>query len=317
MIEQLPVLLGITCLTALVVLLFFRYRRQKSLNAADKHFSDDSMSVAERIQISKKELETVFDALNEMICIIDKDFKIVRINKSYASFAGKPIKNILGKPCYQILWNRSEICPDCSSSLTFKNGVINSKKIIVRKSSEENTYFEISSFPVLNEQKTVVHVIEFIRNITEEKRIMEQLIRSEKLASIGIMTSGIAHEMHNPLSGISGMALNLLEMPEKYGLNEKGISRVNAILEASSRAISIMRDLLYISRKGGQTTKMTPINSLLLKTFKAIHLPGSSEINFRYNLEESLPPINCDPAKIEQVIMNIGTNAIQSILEKK
>lgn len=300
-------LASVSLLSSAITALIFRSRMRKTA---------DSPAVSEQIIMSKRELETVFDVIPEMICIINKEFKIERVNKSFSSFTGLSIKELLGQSCHKVFWNRDEICSECpaSQSFTLKREII--KRPMRRKNGEDVRHFEVSTYPVFNESGEA-HVIEFTRDLTGEKRVLEQLIRSEKLAGIGIMTAGIAHEMNNPLSGISGTALNLLEKPEKYGLNEKGISRVNAILESSARATTIMRDLLHISRKHDSTRIMANLNSLILKTINTVHLQDAEDIKRTLNLDDSLSLITCDPSKIEQVIINIITNAMQSVIEKK
>lgn len=293
-----------------VVIFHFRYRRSNSPGSKESFLED-------QIRVSKRELETVFDAISELICIIDNEFRIVRVNKSYAAFVKKPIRDVLGKPCYKVFWNRQDICEECPSKKTFCCAEPVTRKRITWKREDEIRYFESTSYPVFGKSGNVIHVIEFIRDITDEKRVFDQLVRSEKLASIGTMTAGIAHEMNNPLSGISGTAANLLKMPEKYGINEKGISRIGTILDSASRAITIMNDLLHLSRKHDHTSIMVNINSLIVKTLNAIHIRGASKISRQYSLESTIPPVSCDPSKIEQVIINIGTNAIQSVQEKK
>ncbi|NLL13831.1 MAG: PAS domain-containing protein [Fibrobacter sp.] len=318
MIQLLPVLLIVLAIGCAYWWVKRETQRRYELFDSDSTIEvPKKVTLDEQIRISKKELETVFDAITEAICIIDKKFTIIRVNKSYAALVGQPIKKLLGKHCYQTLWKRDSICSDCPASGTFLSGEVVVRKGIRVKEADENKFFEMKTYPVSDETGRVVHVIEFTREVTDEKRISEQLIRSEKLASIGIMTAGIAHEMNNPLSGISGMAVNLLEMPQKYGLNERGIERVRAILDSSARATSIMRDLLYLSRKADSTSVLISINSLIIKAVEVIHYPGMSEIHQRFNFEKSLPLIHCDPAKIEQVIINVISNAVQSILEKK
>jgi PAS domain S-box-containing protein len=318
MIQLLPVLLIVVAIGCAYWWVKWRTCRRYELFDSDSAVEvPRKVTLDEQIRISKKELETVFDAITEAICIIDRKFTIIRVNKSYASLVGQPIKKLLGKSCYQALWKRDSVCADCPASRTFFSGEVAIRKDIHIKNADENKFFEIKTYPVSNKTGRVVHVIEFTREVTDEKRISDQLIRSEKLASIGIMTAGIAHEMNNPLSGISGMAVNLLDMPQKYGLNERGIERVKAILDSSARAISIMRDLLYLSRKTDSTSVLININSLITKAVEVIHYPGMSEIHQRYNFQKSLPLIHCDPAKIEQVIINVISNAVQSILEKK
>ncbi len=270
-----------------------------------------------KIQVSKRELETVFDAIDTMICIVDINLNIVRVNKGYAAFVGREIKALLGKKCHEIFFNCNSQCVDCPCLATFKTGKAVVNKRFIKKNPEDIRYFEVKTFPVLDSSGILVHVIEFINDVTDEKRMIEQFIRSEKLASIGVMTAGIAHEMNNPLSGISGTAVNLLEKPEKYGLNDKGISRVATILESAARATVIMKDLLHLSKKNESMHILVDLNRLLIKTTNAIHLEGAGDIQKKFILDESLPFVHCDPSRIEQVIMNIVTNAIQSVMEKK
>ncbi|KMQ50299.1 sensor histidine kinase [Chitinispirillum alkaliphilum] len=264
----------------------------------------------------KQQLETVFDSIGESICIIDSDFKILRVNKSYAQNANCSIKSVLSKSCWSVFWCRDTECSNCPAKTVFKTGNAVEKVHFTRKLEGEVKYFMVSVYPVKDSDNVVTNVIECIRDITEEKRIVEQLIRSEKLASIGIMTAGVAHEMNNPLSGISGMATNMIKMPSKYGLNEKGVSRVQMILESSSKATQIMKGLLHLSRKQDSVRVIVDINALVRRSIDDIHFPGISEIRKSFYPDQNAPPVKCDPNQIEQVIINIMTNAIQSILEK-
>jgi signal transduction histidine kinase len=182
---------------------------------------------------------------------------------------------------------------------------------------ERPRHFTIATYPVLDAGGKPQNVIEHTRDSTEEKVILEQLIRSEKLATIGTMTAGIAHEMINPLSGISGTAANMLAMPDKYGLNDRGAARVTTILESSSRASAIVKDLLHLSRKEDGASMPTDANSLVMKAVEAVRLKGFSSVEQTINLDKSISPVRCDPTKIQQVIINLVTNALQSVLEKK
>jgi signal transduction histidine kinase len=178
-------------------------------------------------------------------------------------------------------------------------------------------HYEISAFPVFDNEGKVAHVIEFKKDISDEKRMIEQLIRSEKLASIGNMTAGVAHEMNNPLSGISGNAANLMQMPEKYGLNEKGLNRVTIIMNSAIRATTIMNDLLHLSDKVEQKSILVNINGLIMKTVNALHVTGAQQIERSFSLDDSIELFQCDPSKIQQVIVHIVTNAMQAIMDKK
>ena len=269
------------------------------------------------IRLSKQQLETTFDAITDPICAIDRNFIIQRINKSYAALVKQSIHAVLGKPCHLVFWGHSAPCDNCPALKTFERGRVTSGYRAVKEQGPDVRHYEISTYPVLDSDATVVNAIEYIRDTTDSHSLNEQLIRSEKLAGIGVMTAGIAHEMNNPLSGIAGIAANMLAMPAKYGLNEKGTERMQMVLESSQRATTIMQDLLNLSRKRTQQVRDTDLNSLLQKTVDAIHIKGIQCLHKEYALDPVLPLIPCDPSRIEQVLINLISNAVQSIEQKR
>ena len=309
------------CLAAIAVLFFF-YKKEKSKSqyferALDAKNKRHDTSLTEKITLSKKQLETAFDAITDLICALDGDLRITRVNKSYAAFVGIPIPKLLGRHCWEVFWKRAEPCDNCPAQRTFATHKPVLKHQITMPDPERPRHFTIATYPVFDAEGKPQNVIEHTRDSTEEKVILEQLIRSEKLATIGTMTAGIAHEMINPLSGISGTAANMLAMPDKYGLNDKGAARVTTILESSSRAGAIVKDLLHLSRKEDGASTLTDANSLVMKAVEAVRLKASSPVEQTINLDKAIPPVMCDPTKIQQVIINLVTNALQSVLEKK
>ncbi|MGB7566414.1 MAG: ATP-binding protein [Chitinivibrionales bacterium] len=288
---------------------------EKSLRSAQGERNQPSLT--DKIKLSKHQLETAFDAITDFICAIDRDYKIVRVNKSYAQYVNLPIRDILGKQCFEVFWKQSSPCDTCPAGRTFLQGTPVAKQQFMQRDLYNVRYFDVGTYPVPGTDGATENVIEYIRDVTEEKNIMEQLIRSEKLATIGTMTAGIAHEMINPLSGISGTVANMLQVPEKYGLNQKGVQRVSTLMDATARATMIMKDLLHLSRKEEGTSVLTEINTIIKKAVNAVQLKGLSSAEYKLLLEKTLPKVLCDPVKIEQVIINMVTNAVQSITEKK
>jgi two-component system, NtrC family, sensor kinase len=321
MIEALIIIAYLICLTGIITLFFF-YKKEKNktqyfqraLDAKNRRHDTD---VTEKITLSKKQLETAFDAITDLICALDADLRITRVNKSYAAFVEIPIPKLLGRYCWEVFWKRAEPCDNCPAQRTFATHKPVLKHQITMPDPERPRHFTIATYPVFDAAGKTQNVIEHTRDSTEEKVILEQLIRSEKLASIGTMTAGIAHEMINPLSGISGTAANMLAMPGKYGLNDKGAARVTTILESSSRASAIVKDLLHLSRKEDGASAPTDANSLVMKAVEAVRLKATSLVEQTINLDKSIPPVLCDPTKIQQVIINLVTNATQSVQEKR
>jgi two-component system, NtrC family, sensor kinase len=311
----------ITCIAFAVLFSSARKDARFFKRSLDMKNIRHNTTVTEKITLSKNQLETAFDAITDFICALDENLTITRVNRSYSQFVQIPIPQLLGRHCWEVFWKRTAPCEHCPAAMTFANGKPVLKRSMKMPGKDRPLLFTVATYPVFDGPDAGAekpqNVIEHIRDSTEEKAILEQLIRSEKLASIGTMTAGIAHEMINPLSGISGTAANMLQMPEKYGLNEKGASRVTTILESSTRASAIVKDLLHLSRKEEGTSMLTDINSMVLKAVDSVQLKGFPLIDHKINTDGSLGRVLCDPIKIEQVIINLLTNAVQSVLEKK
>jgi two-component system NtrC family sensor kinase len=319
----LTIVIAIGCiLLGTIVFALVNYRAVKKKNrqleqALRAQAEKPDGALADKIKLSKKQLETAFDAITDYICAIDREYKIVRVNKSYAGFVKLPIREILGRQCYEVFWKLSAPCERCPAGRTFLQGTPETNQRFSQRDLMNVRYFNVGTYPVAGADGATENVIEYIRDVTEEKNIMEQLIRSEKLATIGTMTAGIAHEMINPLSGISGTVTNMLKAPDKYGLNPKGVQRVSTLRDAAARATMIMKDLLHLSRKEEGTSVLTDINTIVRKAVNAVQLKGMSSIEYKLLLEKTMPMVLCDPVKIEQVVINITTNAVQSIVEKR
>lgn len=214
------------------------YKARRRLTYRTKKLKLQIEDLDQKILQAKKQIETTFDSIADGIVVIDTSFTITRINKAYAGFVNKPIASILLNKCHKVLRNLDQPCPECPiNNIRYHEGFncfINSKHFQIEVKSHEN-------------RGTVVSYIETIRDVTRYEELQSQLRRKERLASIGIMVAGIAHEMNNPLSGITGNSQLMMQFPEKYGLNEKGASRITTIFESANKASKIMDDLLNFS----------------------------------------------------------------------
>ena len=112
-------------------------------------------------------------------------------------------QELIGKKCYETYYGRTIPCEECPVAGTMETKQPASS---IRKSPRGELILRIFSYPILDEQRNLVSVLEDTQDITEQQQLQEQLIRSEKLAGLGILTSGFAHEINNPLSGVLGMA---------------------------------------------------------------------------------------------------------------
>ena len=152
----------------------------------------------------------------------------------------------------------------------------------------------------------IVGLVIGIRNLTEERKVADHLGRTEKLAAIGELVAGVAHELNNPLTGISTFAQLLLE----DNLEGEQLESVSLIKREADRAIGVIRDLLLFARKTDARDVPVDINTIVKHTVRLRALASrSAGIEVHMRLDDSNPQARGDEQKLQQVLLNLLVNA--------
>jgi len=152
----------------------------------------------------------------------------------------------------------------------------------------------------------IVGLVIGVRNLTEEQKVADHLGRTEKLAAIGELVAGVAHELNNPLTGISTFAQLLLE--DK--LQGEQFESVSLIKREADRAIGVIRDLLLFARKTEARDVVVDVNTIVKHTVRLRALASrSSGIEVHMHLDGTNPQVRGDEQKLQQVLLNLLVNA--------
>ena len=183
----------------------------------------------------------------------------------------------------------------------------------VRRSDGSMGHFSISLSPMRDEQNTVNSVVVVMTDITDAALLQAKLAHSEKMATIGRLVSGVAHEVNNPLAAILGFTDLLLENPE---VPKEAREDLQIILQETQRTKDIVQDLLSFARQRPVQREPVFVNNVLRQTIKLRSYDFASHgVEVTEEFEEALPPALGDSQQLQQVFLNILNNAYDAVQE--
>jgi two-component system NtrC family sensor kinase len=168
--------------------------------------------------------------------------------------------------------------------------------------------------PLLDAEGKPAGVIISVRDVTIEKRLEQQIIQSERLAAMGQMIGGFAHELNNPLTSILGMA----ELLQEGDASEGARKQIGVLQQQARRAAEIVQNLQYFARPPVPGRSQVDLNELVQRTVQMQAYPlRKSNITVDFLPELAMPPVEADPNQLMQVFLNLLLNAEQAIRESR
>ena len=289
----------------------------------------------EQIMESKTLFETVVDGISEPLVVLDRSLLIKMLNRAAKDYYQVKTQDvIIDKPCHQAFKGRRDPCKGCN----IPSAILDSKAVAFeRKGLFNPTRIEsVLIFPLKGKENGFEGAIIRIRDITDARFMEQQLIQSEKLASLGLLVSGIAHEINNPNNFISfnipilrDYLKRLIPFVEEHAkvhqdfelfgmsypeFREDVFKLLDNVEHGSSRINFIVSDLREFSRKKDKKEHVWLDIKQVIEKVVAI-CRGKTEKTVRsleFNIPESLPPILVDFEGLEQILVNILINAAQA-----
>lgn len=268
-----------------------------------------ALNRAERL-MQLKRFKQVIDSAFDVIVITDVNGYITYANYAFEAVTGFSREEALGRRAdivksgyhdedfYRDLWN------------AIKAGDVWKGELINKKKNGEIYHASTAIFPIYHEGE--ISYVSIQRDITEEKKLYEQLLRAQKMEAIGTLAGGIAHDFNNLLAAIQGYSELLMEMTKEGDQFRKA---VNIIQNAAERGADLAKKILMVTRKEKMEAKPVNINDVIENSMELLQRSIPKNIEMITNLGKAIPKVKADPSQIQQVIMNLAVNARDAMPE--
>ncbi len=259
-------------------------------------------------QKEEKMWRHIFDSIQMGISVHDKNWNIQLANKATLDLLGTSESNLLGKKCYAVFHRMDrpiKVCPYLK--------LLQSRKpeSSIMDVFGDGRQFQVSCYPRFDKKNQIEGYIHIVRDVTKELQMQKQLLQQEKLATMGEIIAGVAHELNNPLTGIIGFSELLLEDPNLPGNIREDLRTIHGEAERSRR---IVQNLLLFARQTPAEKEAIEVHSAIEKAIALIEYDLKSRgILIKRRFDENGLTIFADYFQIQEVILNLISNAAQAI----
>jgi hypothetical protein len=266
----------------------------------------------------RREVAAILDGITDIMMVLSEDLCIISVNHVFREVMG--IAAPEGRYCYEIFRGESKPCLECPAHRSFLTGDV-CQETAIFKLGGRNLQFEMVASPIMDPDKDERRILIFKRDVTMAKEYQAKFYQAEKMATMGMLAAGVAHEVNNPLASISGFAEGIKRRLPRLSSRDVAVlddveDYVDTILKECRRCQDIVHTLLTFSRPVSSGFSPVSLNSVVEDTLKLLrsHIKQKGlKLSMHTDLSPDLPLIYGDEPQIKQVLLNLLINAMDAV----
>jgi len=276
------------------------------------------------VESHRRELQAILDAIDDEVVVFDAERRVLMTNAAFRNNAVHPQVEPAGSACCEAL-SRSAACTgevseSCPVERVFVTGQLQKGLISRTRADGKERVTEIHASPLRGPDGGVHRAVEVRRDISERRQMEAVVAHSERLASLGLLASGLSHEINNPLGAIATTVAGLRRrLVDQTGISREAAAELEQVLarinQEVERCRAITHRLLKVARPAVSARSLADLNHVVEDILAIL----SHEIK-RYGITPRLklaplPPLRVDAAQLGQIVMNLTLNAVQAMSE--
>jgi two-component system, NtrC family, sensor kinase len=267
-------------------------------------------------------LEAIFNSISDGLTILDRDFNIVFANQVQKALF--PAGELMGQKCFHAYFQKTAMCKECPSFKTMRNKKNLQGEIFIKNAGHHGRYYEWTTSPIRDPSGKVFEIILLMRDITERKEYEYKLMQADRMAAIGFLAAGVAHEINNPLTSIAGFSEGLLKRFNALDVElapqqmQSFKEYLNIINSEAYRCKDIIHNLQVFSRTSSDDFENVEIDKIIKDTISLFRQRAKDQqikINYINHLTRGVDIVNGKKSQLKHLFLNLMIRAFKSVEE--
>jgi PAS domain S-box-containing protein len=279
----------------------------------------ETRQLSERVQRAAEEWQTTFDSISDMVMILDREYRILRVNAACGRFFGLPKEKTVGSACYKLMHGLSCPVAGCPCQKTFATNKRSELEVFHEGSGK---WLLLSTDPIQDATGNVIGVVHVGRDITEARRaeresrdLRDNLTHLTRVNTLGVLSGSLAHELNQPLGIILSNAQAAQELLQQEPPDVAEVQEIlSDIVAADRRAGEVIERLRALLKRGQVSLHPLSLDKVIADVLQLMQadLIGRG-ITVVSELAPDLPLIKGDRVQLQQLLLNLILNAAEAM----